>query len=285
MELKHTKYETENGVATITLSRPDKLNAFTTRMLEEMLATIERIDRDDEVRAVVVTGEGRAFCAGADLSQGGKTFDSSSGDAAVGLETHRDGGGRLTLAVHACRKPFIAAINGPAVGVGMTMTLAMDLRIANEDAKCGFVFARRGIVPEACSSWFLPRIVGISKAAELCYTGRVFRAADEASSGLFSYVLPADEVLPKAYAVAHEIADNTSATSVALSKALLWHGLGEKDPQSAHIIDSKCIHWCGRNPDAYEGVQSFLEKRDAKFSMSPWTDMPDFYPWWKEPKV
>jgi len=285
MDRKHTKYEIADRVATITLNRPDKLNAFTTRMLDELLATVEEIDRDDEVRAVVVTGEGRAFCAGADLSSGGSTFDSTAGNNAVGLESHRDGGGQFSLAIHACRKPFIAAINGPAVGVGITMTLPMDIRIANEDAKCGFVFAKRGIVPEACSSWFLPRIVGISKATELCYTGRVFRAKDEAASGLFSYVLPGDQVLPKAYEIAREIAHNTSATSVALAKALLYHGLGEPDPQSAHIIDSKCIHWCGRNADAYEGVQSFLEKREAKFTMSSWRDMPDFYPWWKEPKV
>jgi enoyl-CoA hydratase/carnithine racemase len=189
------------------------------------------------------------------------------------------------LAIFGCRKPVIAAINGAAVGVGITMTLPMDIRVVAEDAKVGFVFARRGIVPEACSSWFLPRIVGISKAAELCYTGRVFVARDEEASGLFSYVVARDQVLAKAMEIAREIADNSSAVSVALSKALLWHGLGEDDPQSAHLIDSKCIHWTGAQADCYEGVQSFLEKRKPEFKMSAWTDLPDFYPWWKEPKV
>lgn len=285
MEYREIRYALESRVATITLDRPGAMNAFTTRMMEEMLAAIAAADRDDGVRAIVVTGAGKAFCAGADLSAGGSTFDDSSGGEGVGLADHRDGGGRVSLALFACRKPVIAAINGAAVGVGITMTLPMDIRVVAEDAKIGFVFARRGIVPEACSSWFLPRIVGISKAAELCYTGRVFRARDEAGSGLFTHVVPAAEVLPRATSIAREIADNTSAVSVALTKALLWHGLGEADPQSAHIIDSKCIHWAGRRPDAYEGVSSFLEKRGPRFSMSAWRDMPDFYPWWKEPKV
>ena len=180
---------------------------------------------------------------------------------------------------------MIAAMNGHAVGIGITMTLPMDIRIVAEDAKIGFVFTRRGVVPEACSSWFLPRIVGISRATELVYTGRVFPAREEAASGLFSYVLPREEVLPKAFAIAEEIAGNTSAISVALSKAMLWHGLTEKDPQSVHLIDSRCFHWCGRQQDSREGVQSFLEKRPPQFTMSPTEDMPDFYPWWKEPKV
>jgi enoyl-CoA hydratase/carnithine racemase len=161
----------------------------------------------------------------------------------------------------------------------------MDIRIAAEDAKIGFVFARRGIVPEACSSWFLPRIVGTSKAAELVFTGRVFRAADEANSGLFNYVLPAKDVLPKAISLAREIADNTSATSVALSKALLYRGLADPNPESAHLNDSRCIYWAGMQKDAYEGIASFLEKRAPAFTMSASTDMPDFYPWWVEPKL
>jgi len=281
MTYEHIRYRLDNRVACLTLHRPDAMNAFTTRMMHEVLDVLARVNRDDEVRAVVVTGAGKAFCAGADLSSGGSTFDASAGDDTVGLGDHRDGGGRVSLAIFECRKPVIAAINGAAVGVGITMTLPMDVRIVAEDAKCGFVFARRGIVPEACSSWFLPRIVGIAKASELCLTGRVFRARDEASSGLFNAVVPTEEVLPRALAIAREIADNTSAVSVALSRALLWHGLGEKDPQSAHLIDSKCIHWAGRHPDAYEGVQSFLEKRPPRFSMSAWSDMPEFYPWWK----
>ncbi|MCK4790985.1 MAG: enoyl-CoA hydratase/isomerase family protein, partial [Desulfobacteraceae bacterium] len=184
-----------------------------------------------------------------------------------------------------CRKPVIAAINGHAVGVGITMTLAMDIRVVAEEAKIGFVFARRGVVLEACSSWFLPRIVGISKAAEFVYTGRLFRAEEEATSGLFNYVVPSNQVLLKAMTIAREIAENTSAVSVALSKGLLWHGLSENDPQSAHLIDSRCFFWAGLQKDAYEGIQSFLEKRAPRFTMRPSSDMPDFYPWWKETKV
>jgi len=285
MERKHTRYEVKDRVALVTLSRPENLNAFTTTMMNELLEIFAAVDRDDDVRVAVVTGAGRAFCAGADLSGGGGTFDAEASGADVGVSGHRDGGGRVTLAIYACRKPVIAAINGPAVGVGITMTLAMDVRVVAEDAKIGFVFARRGIVPEACSSWFLPRIVGIAKASELCLTGRVFAATEERDSGLFNHIVPRDQVVPKAMSIAREIADNTSAVSCALSRALLWHGLGEADPQSAHIVDSKCIHWAGRNADAYEGVQSFLEKRAPKFTMSAWRDLPDFYPWWKEPKV
>jgi enoyl-CoA hydratase/carnithine racemase len=285
MERKHTRYEVDRGVGVLTLNRPDRLNAFTNTMLAEMIETFQEASRDDDVRAVVVTGAGKAFCAGADLGGGGKTFDAGAGGADVGLTGHRDGGGQATLEIFACRKPVIAAINGAAVGVGITMTLPMDIRVVAEDAKIGFVFARRGIVPEACSSWFLPRIVGISKAVELCVTGRVFRASEEAASGLFNHIVPADQVLDKAMSIAREIADNTSAVSVALARALLWHGLAQPDPQHAHIIDSKCIFWAGRGADAYEGVQSFLDKRPAKFTMSAWTDMPDFYPWWIEPKV
>ena len=285
MDLTQTKYSVEDKVALVTLSRPEHMNAFTVRMMDELLEIFRTADRDDGVRAIVVTGAGKAFCAGADLSAGGGTFDANAAGATVGVSGHRDGGGRVALAIFRSRKPVIAAINGHAVGVGITMTLPMDVRVAAEDAKIGFVFARRGIVPEACSSWFLPRIVGISKAAELCLTGRVFTAKEEAGSRLFNYVVPSAEVLPKAMSIAREIADNTSAVSCALSRALLWHGLGEDDPQSVHLVDSKCIHWTGRNADAYEGVQSFLEKRTPSFKMSAWSDLPEFYPWWKEPKV
>lgn len=282
MSYSEIRYEISGAVATITLNRPERLNAYTTVMRDELVRVFGEVDHDDGVRAVIVTGAGRAFCAGADLSgSGGATFDHAS----IRLADYRDGGGRVTLAIHRCRKPVIAAINGPAVGVGITMTLPMDMRVVAEDAKIGFVFARRGIVPEACSSWFLPRIVGIAKATELVYTGRVFRAADEARSGLFNYVLPAESVLAKATELAREIADNTSATSVALSKALLWRGLGDASPELAHLNDSKCIYWAGMQKDAYEGVSSFLEKRAPSFAMSPTTEMPEFYPWWTEPKV
>jgi enoyl-CoA hydratase/carnithine racemase len=282
MEYTQIRCEVSARVATVTLDRPERLNAYTPVMKDELIHVFGELDRDDGVRVVVVTGAGRAFCAGADLGVGGgATFD----HGAQRLADYRDGGGSTALAIHRCRKPVIAAINGPAVGVGITMTLPMDMRVAAEDAKIGFVFARRGIVPEACSSWFLPRLVGIAKATELVYTGRVFRAIEEARSGLFNYVLPAADVLPRAMDLAREIAENTSATSIALSKALLWHGLGDADPETAHLHDSKCIFWAGMQKDAYEGVTSFLEKRAPAFTMSPTQDLPDFYPWWTEPRV
>jgi enoyl-CoA hydratase/carnithine racemase len=285
MNLTQTTYELQEGVALIRLNRPEQLNAFTPVMRNELLALFQEADGDDAVRAVVVTGRGKAFCAGADLSAGGSSFEKAQTPGQATISRHRDGGGQVALAIFNCRKPVIAAINGPAVGIGITMTLPMDIRVAAEDAKIGFVFTRRGVVPEACSSWFLPRIVGISKAAELVLTGRVFRAADESHSGLFNYVLPREQVLPKALSIAREIADHTSAVSVTLSKALLWHGLAEDDPQSAHLIDSRCFFWASRQKDVYEGVQSFLEKRPPRFPGSPTKDLPDFYPWWKEPKV
>jgi len=286
MDLTQTRLEMSNGIATVTLNRPEHMNAFTPTMALELLKIFAEADRDDSVRVVVVTGAGKAFCAGADLSYGASTFVMSKREGReIPIAEYRDRGGKVSLAIFNCRKPVIAAINGPAVGIGITMTLAMDIRIAAADAKIGFVFARRGVVPEACSSWFLPRIVGIARAAELVYTGRVFRAEEEATSGLFNHVLSREDVLPKAMEIAHEIAEQTSAVSVALGKALLWHGLGEKDPQSVHLTDSRCFFWSGRQKDAQEGVQSFLEKRAPRFTMSPTEDMPDFYPWWKEPKV
>jgi len=284
MQFEHIRYDIEDGVATVTLHRPDRMNAFTGTMCEELILAFESASLDDGVRVVIVTGAGRAFCAGADLASGGGTFDRSQRDREPPtLARYRDAGGRVALAVYGCRKPVIAAINGAAVGVGITMTLPMDIRVIAEDAKVGFVFARRGIVPEACSSWFLPRIVGIAKAAELCMTGRLFLAKDEPS--LFNHVVPASEVVLKARAIAREIADNTSAVSVALTRALLWHGLAAPDPQSTLLVDSKCIYWCGQQKDAYEGVTSFLEKRPPKFTLSAATDLPDFYPWWTEPKT
>ena len=286
MDFTQIRYTLDSGIATVAFHRPDEMNAFTPTMRKELIEIFTEADRDDAVRVVVVTGAGKAFCAGADLSSGGSTFDPSHREGRkISIMDHRDGGGQVSLAIFKCRKPVIAAINGHAVGIGITITLPMDLRIVAEDAKIGFVFTRRGVVLEACSSWFLPRIVGISKAAELVYTGRIFRAAEEADSGLFSHVLPQDQVLPKAMSIANEIAENSSPVSVALSKALLWHGLGEDDPQSVHLIDSRCFFWMGGQKDSYEGIQSFLDKRPPKFTMSVSKDMPDFYPWWKEPKV
>ncbi len=286
MNLTQTRYEIDNGVATVTLYHPEKMNAITPTMRKELIEIFSKVDQDDTVRAVVVTGTGKAFCAGADLSSGGLTFDWNVREGrTIPISEHRDGAGQISLAIFRCRKPVIAAINGHAVGAGITMTLAMDIRVVAEDAKIGFVFTRRGVVPEACSSWFLPRIVGISKATELIYTGRVFQASEEAESGLFNHIVTADKVLSKAMEIAREISDNTSAVSVALSKALLWHGLSEADPQSVHLIDSRCFFWAGRQKDSYEGIKSFLEKRKPKFTMNVSSDLPDFYPWWKELKV
>jgi enoyl-CoA hydratase/carnithine racemase len=282
MEYSEISIEVDDRVLTITLDRPDRLNAFTYRMHEELLDVFDRIDADDDVRVVVVTGRGRGFCAGADLGDGGGTFDHT--EALATEARHRDEGGLVSLRIFNCTKPVIAAINGPAVGVGVTMTLPMDIRLASDSARFGFVFARRGIVPEAASSWFLPRVVGINKAAEWTYTGRVFPADEALSAGLVRSVHPADELLPAAYEIAREIADNTSAVSVALTRQMLWRMLGEPHPMSAHRIDSKGIDYMGASPDAREGVVSFLQKRPAQFSMKPSTDMPDFYPWWEEPE-
>jgi enoyl-CoA hydratase/carnithine racemase len=289
MELTQITLEIESGVALITLNQPDRMNSMTGVMRRELIHTLGAVDLDDAVRAVVVTGAGRAFCAGADLSGGAATFNYTGGQAGQPepppISRHRDGGGQIALAAFNCRKPIIAAINGPAVGVGITMTLAMDMRIAAEDAKIGFVFAQRGVCLEACSSWFLPRIVGLAKAAEWALTGRIFKAGDESGSGLFNYVLPAAEVLQKALAIAREIAEKTAPVSVTINKALLYRGLAEPDPQSMHLIDSKCFFWVGQQPDAAEGIESFLEKRPPRFTMSPTRNLPDFYPWWREPKI
>lgn len=280
MPYETLRTDLDAGVLTVTLDRPERLNAFTPRMMLDWLELADEIDAADDVRAVVVTGAGRGFCAGADLGSGGGTFDASGEESS---DQHRDGGGRVTLRLYDCKKPLIAAINGPAVGVGITMTLAMDVRIASDRAKMGFVFARRGIVPEACSSWFLPRVVGISQAMEWVATGRVFSAEEALAGRLVSRVVPHDDLLPTAYALAREIAENTSGVSVALSRQLLWKMLGAAHPMEAHRVDSEAIYAMGRSPDAYEGVQSFLEKRPPEFSMRPSEDMPDFYPWWSEP--
>jgi enoyl-CoA hydratase/carnithine racemase len=272
----------EERILTVTLHRPEKLNAFTVRMRDELIAAFDQADADDEVRAVIVTGAGRAFCAGADLSEGSATFDSQVRGSADTLETHRDGGGMVALRIFESKKPVIAAINGAAVGVGITMTLPMDIRLASTNARMGFVFARRGIVPEACSSWFLPRVVGVSKAAEWVYTGRVFDADEALRAGLISRVVAPDGLLEAARALGREIADYTSAVSVALSRQLLWRMLGADHPMEAHKIDSKCIFWMGQSADAYEGVMSFLEKRPARFTLKPSCELPPFFPWWSE---
>jgi enoyl-CoA hydratase/carnithine racemase len=271
------RYEVDEGVCTVTLNRPDKLNAVTSTSIEELIVAFDHADRDDAVRAVIVTGAGRAFCAGADLSGGGTTFAREKTTATE----HRDGGGRVTLRLFDLKKPVIAAINGPAVGFGITMTLAMDIRIASSAARMGFVFARRGVVPEACSTWFLPRIVGIAQAAEWVYTGRVFDAEEALRARLVSRVVEPEALLPTARALAREIADNTSAVSVALSRQLLWKLLGADHPMEAHRLDSQGMFWTGRAADASEGVNAFMEKRPARFTLKPSADMPPFYPWWE----
>jgi enoyl-CoA hydratase/carnithine racemase len=277
-------YEVDGPVATITLDRPDRLNAFTGRMMQEMISAFDEIDADDAVRTVIVTGAGRGFCAGADLGSGGDTFDADaqSGGSAPSEMEQRDGGGLLTLRIFECKKPVIAAINGPAVGIGATMTLPMDVRLASTQSKFGFVFARRGIVPEACSSWFLPRLVGISRAAEWCYSGRVFGPEEALAGGLVRSIHEPDELLGAAQELAEEIAHNTSAVSVALTRAMLWRMLGESHPMAAHEVDSPGIAYLGKSADAREGVMSFLEKRPPAFTDSVSGDMPPFYPWWEE---
>ncbi len=276
-------YDVEDGILTLTLNRPEKLNAFTGEMLAEMIDAFDRADADDEVRAIIVTGAGRAFCAGADLSGGSDTFNADGReDRQSGVQP--DGGGKLTLRIYELNKPIIAAINGAAVGVGITMTLAMDVRIAADVAKFGFVFARRGIVPEACSSYFLPRVVGISKALEWCYSGRVFPADEALQGGLLRSLHPKEELLKAARGIARDIADNTSAVSVSLIRHMMWRMLGADHPIEAHKIDSRGVYYTGRSADSKEGVASFLEKRPAKFPGTVSKDMPEFFPWWEERK-
>jgi enoyl-CoA hydratase/carnithine racemase len=272
-------YDVADGVATLTLNRPERLNAVTSTSIRELMAALDAADGDDGVRAVIVTGAGRAFCAGADLGRGGGTFAGGPGRSER-PEEHRDGGGLVTLRIFDMKKPVIAAINGPAVGFGVTLTLAMDIRIAASTARLGFVFARRGVVPEACSTWFLPRLVGIAQAAEWAYTGRVFSAEEARAGGLVSRVVPPEALLDSARDLAREIADNTSAVSVALIRQMLWRMLGADHPIAAHRLDSLGMWYTGRSADAHEGVSAFLEKRPARFPGRPSKDMPPFYPWW-----
>ena len=282
MAFEQIRYDSVDGVATVTLNRPEKLNAVTSVLLRELIAAFDDADADDAVRAVIVTGAGRAFCAGADLSAGTQTFDRSKRQGPEGDGEHRDGGGLVALRIYDMKKPVIAAINGPAVGFGVTMTLPMDIRIASSAARMGFVFARRGVVPEACSTWFLPRLVGMQRAAEWVYTGRVFGAEEAQAGGLVSRVVPPDALMPTALALAREIADNTSAVSVALARQMMWKLLGTDHPMEGHRLDSRGMAWTGSSADAREGIASFLEKRPPRFTLKPSRDMPPFYPWWSE---
>ena len=272
-----------DGIATITLNRPEKMNAYTRIMGEEIMAAMDDIDVDDSVRAVIFTGSGdRAFCVGADLTPegGGHVFSDPSEVEDLSDPKVRDGGGLLTLRLFESKKPLISACNGVAVGVGATMQLAMDIRLASDNARYGFVFARRGIVPEACSSWFLPKLVGISQALEWCYTGRVFDAEEARNGGLIKDIYSSGELMGAARDLAREIADNTSAVSVAMTRAMMWRLPSGDHPMEAHKIDSRAIYRLSRGADAKEGIASFLEKRAPDYPAKVSEDMPDFYPWW-----
>ena len=286
MTYETIRYDVKDGIAVLTLSRPDKLNAFTGKMMHEMIDALDRVDADDAVRVVIVTGDGRAFCAGADLSSGASTFDFAAQGGGKRIDysddAARDGGGRVTLRIFKLLKPIIAAINGPAVGIGATMTLPMDIRLASDNAKIGFVFSRRGIVPEAASSFFLPRIVGISQALQWCFSGKVFDAQEALRGGLVTAVHPGDKLLDEAMKIAREIADNTAPVSVALIRQMMWRGTGMTDPMQAHRVDSRGILSRGASADVREGVTSFLEKRPPAFPNSVSADMPDYFPWWEE---
>jgi len=284
MEFQDILYEVSDGIATITLNRPDKLNAFTGRMMHEIISALDITDADDDVKVVIFTGAGRAYCAGADLSSGGETFAKGGSDVLTKQGVPRDGGGLVSLRIFNSKKPVIGVINGPAVGVGVTMTLPMDFRLASDTAKFGFVFAKRGIVPEACSSYFLPRLVGISKATEWVYTGRVFGADEALSGGLVRSVHSGDDLMKTAREIAREIADNTAPVSVAMSRRMLWQMLGASHPMEAHRADSRGIMERGRSADSKEGVVSFLEKRSAVYPDKVSDGLPDIFPQWQEPE-
>ena len=281
MNFEQILYEKDGPILTITLNRPDKLNAFTGQMMQEIIEAMDAADADDEVRAIVFTGAGRGFCAGADLSAGKDTFNNDAPGKQSGLQ--RDGGGLLTLRLFESKKPLISACNGPAVGVGATMQCAMDIRLASEKARYGFVFSRRAIVPEACSSWFLPRIVGIQTALEWTFSGRVFEASEALDRGFVRSVHAEDELLPAAKALAMEFSEMTSAVSVTLIRHMLWKMLGADHPMEAHKIDSRGVYHRGRSADAFEGVESFLQKRAPSFPGKVSKDLPEFFPWWDEP--
>jgi enoyl-CoA hydratase/carnithine racemase len=284
MEYTQITYEVSESIGTITLSRAERMNAFTDVMMRELIDAFDRVDADDDVRVVIVTGAGeRAFCAGADLGGGGDTFAKGGSDIQTSVGVPRDGGGMVALRIFSCTKPVIGAINGAAVGVGVTMTLPMDIRLASDTARFGFVFARRGIVPEACSSWFLPRLVGISTAAEWCYSGRVFPATEALERGLVRSVHAPGDLLAAAHELAREIADNTAPVSVALTRQMLWRMLGADHPMEAHRVDSRGIQSRGASADAKEGVESFLEKRQPAYPVKVSDGLPDIFVDYVEP--
>ncbi len=297
-EFQTIKTEISEGIFTLTLHRPDRMNAFTGEMMAEMIEAFDIADADDAVRAIIVTGSGeRAFCAGADLGTGGDTFDYSKrpdklaqgspiredGSMDYSHPSVRDGGGRLTLRIFNSRKPVIGAINGAAVGIGVTMQLPMDFRLASDTARFGFVFARRGIVPEACSSWFLPRLVGISQALDWCYSGRVFDAAEALRGGLVRSIHAPADLIPAARALAKELTAESAPVSISLTRQMMWRMLGASHPMEAHKMDSRAIWMRGQATDAKEGVSAFLEKRPADYKDSVSSDLPHIAPWMDEP--
>jgi enoyl-CoA hydratase/carnithine racemase len=285
MDFETLRYEVADKVLTLTLNRPDRMNAFTGRMCDELIAAFDRAEADDNVKVVIVTGAGRAFCAGSDLERGGDTWDKMADHLAKQAQTDKyvgDGGGRVTRRIFDFPKPVIAAINGAAVGVGITMTLAMDIRLCVPNAKLGFVFAGRGILPEACSSWFLPRLVGISKALEWCYSARVFRSEEGQQAGLIRSLHEPDALLPAARELAREFIDNASAVSIAMVRQMMWRMLGAPHPIDAHEVDTAGIAALGVSRDAKEGIGAFLEKRKPDWKDSVSKDMPSVYPWWED---
>ncbi|CAM3305841.1 crotonase/enoyl-CoA hydratase family protein [Nocardioides dubius] len=286
--MQTTLYSVDDRIATITLNRPERLNAFTDEMEAELIELFDRIDADDDVRVVIITGAGRGFCAGMDVSDAGDAFVAwrTSSTAPTGtqfdvagddLPRRRDGGGRVVLRMFECRKPIIAAINGAAVGVGATMILAADLRLASTNAKFGYVFNQRGVIPESCSSWFLPRLVGMQTALEWVFTGRIFDATAAFSSGLLRSVHPADELIGAATELAREIAENTSPVSTALARQLLWRMQGAEHPMVAHHAESLGINLRGVSADGQEGFASFVERRPARFADSVAHGLPDLF--------
>ncbi|MCH1557320.1 MAG: crotonase/enoyl-CoA hydratase family protein [Pseudomonadales bacterium] len=280
MNFEQIIYDKNGPVLTVTLNRPDKLNAYTGQMQAEIISALDAADADDEIRAIIFTGAGRGFCAGADLSGGGNTFNNDAPGREGGLR--RDGGGVLTLRIFESLKPIISACNGPAVGVGATLQCATDVRLASEEARYGFVFSKRAVVPEACSSWFLPRIVGIQQALEWTFSGRVFGAEEAKAGGLVRSVHKPADLMPAAIDLAHEFAESTSPVSVALIRQMMWRMLGADHPMEAHKVDSRGIYYRGKSADAIEGVESFLEKRAPVFPGKVSSDMPEYFPWWTE---